>query len=252
MLLIPPLDPVAALALGEARAARGTDRKTAWLWLPSRPAAVLGLAQEAERELDLDACRADGLPVLRRSSGGGCVLLSSGTLCFEMLAPPEAAGDLRQSYARLTAPVVAALARFGVEARLRGISDLAAPAPDAAAGPLYKLCGTAQMRKRGAVLVHGSILVDADPAGFGRWLRFPSETPEYRAGRGHGEFCRTVSQLAGRAVDASALAIALRAEAEADGWAWDDSPGAPDAEAERLIGEKYGRDAWGLRRERAR
>ncbi|MEW6486848.1 MAG: lipoate--protein ligase family protein, partial [Thermodesulfobacteriota bacterium] len=50
------------------------------VWEPRAPAVVLGRSNRAEREADLGACAADGVPVLRRRGGGGAVVLAPGCL----------------------------------------------------------------------------------------------------------------------------------------------------------------------------
>ncbi len=252
---VPPSrrDPARVCAWSEALAIAGTDATLAWAWTPAPTTAVLGLSQDAGRELNLDALRRDGIPVLRRASGGGAVLLGEGTLCFGVLAPAPASGpdlDLRGAYRTLTAAVVEALEACGLAPRTAGISDLAAPHPEAPDGALYKIAGCAQLRKRGSVLVHGSLLLRANIGRWARYLPYPSAVPDYRADRTHEAFCRNCSDLAGRELSDEEILTALRAAIVNRGWAWTEVPEHLPPEAEQLWSDKYAREAWTLHRAR--
>jgi lipoate-protein ligase A len=68
--------------------------------VPSRPAIVLG-SRQAPDVLDSDRCRAAGIEVVRRRSGGGAVLVDPGSsIWFDILVPlpnPTITDDLRAS-----------------------------------------------------------------------------------------------------------------------------------------------------------
>jgi lipoate-protein ligase A len=97
-----------------------------------------------------------------------------------------------------------ALGGLGIEpARIsdRGISDLAIGE--------RKILGSSIYRRRLTLFYQGSLLVDNDLKLFDRYLGFPSRVPDYRRGRGHGEFCTTLVR-AGCRVSPSELIAALR------------------------------------------
>ena len=50
---------------------RGNSSNTLILLQPSRPYACLGYHQDLEKELDLEYLEKTGLPIIRRSQGGG-------------------------------------------------------------------------------------------------------------------------------------------------------------------------------------
>lgn len=298
-------DPAHMLAWSEAYCRDGVGEAVFSLWEPACRAAVLGLSQDAQRELRLDALEADGIPVLRRASGGGAVLLSPGVLCFEIHMPVDASDpcpDIHGAFRTAAEPVVAACRLLGVKAVRAGISDLAAPGCKAGRAPesavdtgavsdanteadahtdigvdngtngdpdvevdmeadihadteaeratLYKICGTAQLRKRGTVLVHGSLLVQVDTGGFGRYLRFPSEVPSYRDGRDHASFCRTVEGIRGCTTTPVDVAAAVRGAMAAAGVGEVRIPGTLSGLALRLLEGKYRLASWNLHRQR--
>src|SRR5436305_8868153 len=122
---------VANLALDEAllleaEAGRGGEVLRLWEW--PHPAVVLGAGCVLREDVDEDACAADGVPVLRRSSGGGTVLLGRGCLCYSLILPmdraPELAG-IRSSYAFILSRIIEGLAGLQPGLTIAGISDLA-------------------------------------------------------------------------------------------------------------------------------
>ncbi len=158
-------------AFDETAAAEGTLR----FWESPTPCVVLGRSGKLHEEVNVEACRRNGVPILRRASGGGAVLLGPGCLNFALLLPLDEFRDVRLSYLTILRPAAAAL---GVD--VAGISDLAVCG--------RKISGNAQRRGRRALLHHGTILYDFDAALMDRYLRQPSRSPAYRNGRPHAAF----------------------------------------------------------------
>ena len=217
------------------------------VWEARQHAVVLGTGQEAAKEVDLDAARAAGIPVLRRHSGGGAVLIGPGVIAysgFYRIAELPGAATISGAMRAALTPVRAALKTLGVDAREVGLSDLAVPSAD---GSLRKLAGNAQARKRVSVLVHGTLLADPDWDLLERLLRFPSRPPEYRAGRGHRPFLTSLREL-GAPCGLSAFIAALAAVL-GPGWPRAAEPLEAEAlKARELLAAKYSRDEWNLRR----
>lgn len=247
--------PASVLAWSEARVdARDLPGPSIALWLPEGATVAIGIGQQPGVELETDAARRDGVGLVRRQSGGGAVLLYPGVMCWEawmtkgeleMRGGAEGSG-IRQSYAALCRPVVNGLARLGVEAFHAGICDISA-LPPGTDSP-RKLAGTAQLRRRDIVLVHGSLLVSADIEMLGRYLKFPSAQPDYRKNRSHGDFCMNVSDLLPETQYGASLMPAICGAvveaAQADGWETITPPASLDAHARRLLEEKYQSDKW--------
>lgn len=175
-------------ALEEA-AGRGDDPRR-WerirLWESPRPCVVLGRAGRLEREVDLAACARDGVPVLRRASGGGAVVLGPGCLCFSVLLCYDGDPSLRDvaaSYDAILGRVASALGVDGLE--LRETTDLALGG--------RKVSGNAQLRGRHGLLHQGTLLYALDPRLVSRLLREPERQPPYRARRPHHEFVGNLS-----------------------------------------------------------
>ena len=140
-------------ARGEGKA---PDTLRFYRWKPS--AVTLGYFQSVEDEVDLDALKRYGVDLNRRISGGGAVLNSeTGEITYSIVMDEK---DLRistdptESYRYLCQGIVEGLDNLGIEAAFKPINDIVVG--------LRKISGNAQIRRYGAVLHHGTILVDYD------------------------------------------------------------------------------------------
>ena len=111
-----------------------------------------------------------GVEVVRRPTGGQG-LLHGGDLTYAvaMPIPPGPDGGVDAVYRRLASALIAGLAALGVTAAVARSDGPAGPVcfagqqgADLRVGD-RKLCGSAQVRRDGAVLQHGSILLERLP-----------------------------------------------------------------------------------------
>jgi lipoate-protein ligase A len=150
---------------------------------------VLGAGRRAEEDVLEARAAADGVPVRRRRGGGGTVVLSPGQAVLALVTEVSSPFRNREYFQAINGWIREALSGLGVPPALiqdRGISDLAMDE--------RKILGTSLYRRRRILFYQGSLLVDNDLALFDRYLRFPSRVPDYRRGRGHGEFCTTLAR----------------------------------------------------------
>jgi lipoate-protein ligase A len=151
------------------------------LWQCPSPVVVVGRSGSLEREVDLDACAKAGVPIVRRRSGGGAVVLGPGCLNYSLVlrfADRPLLRDVAASYGTILGWIADALGLAGLARR--GSCDLAWHG--------RKVSGNAQFRGRGGLLHHGTLLHAFDPGLSSRFLREPSRQPRYRAGRAHADF----------------------------------------------------------------
>lgn len=202
------------------------------LWEPSNYAVVVGRANRIERNVDLDACRRDGVPIVRRCSGGGTVLLGPGALVFSLVLRVDSGDRLANVEGATKAildRVLRPLQQRVANLERQGTSDLAA-------GDI-KVSGNSQRWMRTTLLHHGTLLYDFDLDRIGRYLTKPEREPEYRRGRNHREF------VANLALDRAAIRQSL-----IDAWDAVLPPGElPFERTDELVRTKYADDAWTYR-----
>lgn len=153
-------------------------------WTSPAPFAVLGYSNAHQAEADFFACQRDGIPVLRRSSGGGAVLQGPGCLNYaltlDLQKRPELSSVTSANYFIMEHHKIALSHALGKDVSVSGITDLSI-------GSL-KFSGNAQRRKRNAVLFHGTFLLNFDLTLIEKYLKMPSKEPDYRQNRPHSLF----------------------------------------------------------------
>jgi len=157
------------------------------VWESSHPFVVLGVSQALRQEVYEQNCRADRVAIFRRCSAGGCVLQGPGCLNFSLVLAHDGRPEIRTirgSYCYILEAVCDALAKYGINARHKGVSDIALRGK--------KFSGNAQRRRRRHILHHGTILYNVDCNKIARYLREPTDRPQYRGTRDHHGFLTTL------------------------------------------------------------
>src|SRR4051794_15988456 len=146
------------LALDEAlliEADEGRAGAVLRFWELPNFAVVLGASRRIARDVVVENCRADGVPIARRSSGGGTGVIGPGALNVTVvlsstMEPMLSAVDTAQAY--VLGRMARALRGLGPEVEVLGSGDLTIGG--------RKFSGSAQRRLRTWLLVHLSILCD--------------------------------------------------------------------------------------------
>jgi lipoate---protein ligase len=198
--------PAENLACDEAlldAAETGAGDEVLRFWESRESFVVVGYANKVTAEVNVAACEARGVPVLRRCSGGGTVLQGPGCLNYTLVLRITADGPLhsigsanrfimRQNRAALESVVNRPLA-------VRGHTDLT----DLTVGD-RKFSGNSQRRKRHFLLFHGTFLLNFDLPLVSELLPMPSKQPDYREHRTHDRFLTNLN------VSADKVKAALR------------------------------------------
>jgi len=141
---------------------------------------VLGRSGRIEEEVNVAACQAAGIAILRRSSGGGTALQGPGCLNFACMLSLER----RPALANVAASYEILLNRLAQAMRIPGLevcgTDILLRG--------RKISGNAQRRTRDWLLHHGTILYGLDVTLMERVLLEPPRRPLHRGARSHRQF----------------------------------------------------------------
>lgn len=229
-----------------------------YAWSP--PCLSLGYNQAAD-EIDFEAASAHGWDVVRRATGGKAILHTD-EVTYSVALPddsPLVAGGIVESYRRLSTALLSALEILGADV------DVTSPeAAGQAKGPVCfevpsnyeitasgkKLIGSAQVRRGGAVLQHGTLPLVGDITRIVDVLCFSDETDRQLARDRVANRAITLQDVLGQAITWQQAANAI-----AKGFASTFdlilqpamlSPAEQDR-AEDLINEQYGNRTWTTR-----
>lgn len=204
------------------------------LWELPYQAVIAGRGNKLDLNVKMEACQEAGVPVIRRVSGGGTVILGPGCFVFSLyLKFPEEQHPGISEATRLVMTTMQRSLQQHVEnpdnLQVAGISDL-----------IYdglKFSGNSQRWKKNCFLHHGTILYDFPIGLTERLLTKPEREPEYRAGRTHEQFVTNLP-----------LSRETLREALVSTWnAYPDDRELPLEEAKQLAVEKYQDTGWNER-----
>lgn len=197
-----------------------------YAWQP--PALSLGYSQSIQ-DVDQRALARAGWDLVRRPTGGRAILHTD-ELTYALIAPHDHSlvrGGVLASYQRLSRGLVRGLERLGLEVEVAGET---VPEPRQAEDPVCfvvpsayeltaegkKLVGSAQVRRSGAVLQHGTLPLYGDLGRICRILRYRTADERERAAERVRQRAVSVEQALGRRLEwqeaARALAEGFRVE----------------------------------------
>lgn len=172
------------------------------------PTLSLGYAQRTT-DVAFEACEREGVEVVRRPTGGRAVLHGVGDLTYSVVASgaegfPESVAD---SYCLIAKAIIASLQTLGLEAELtpgaRSSGTASACFATATRADLtasgLKVVGSAQVRRQGGFLQHGTLMLTQEPAAIAPLL-VSGVPPKGMA---------SLATLKGHAIDAQAVRRAL-------------------------------------------
>lgn len=169
------------------------------------PTALVGRHQALAREVNLEYCRAHGIGVARRITGGGAIYFDEGQLGWELVLHRTTLGI--GSLAELTRVIceaaAAGLSRLGIEARYRPRNDIEVNG--------RKLSGTGGFFEGDTLFFQGTVLVDMNPADMLAALNVPQAKLARRALDSAAQRVVTLKGLLGAAPSLQSVREALLA-----------------------------------------
>ena len=148
----------------------GESPSTIILCRPSKPYVCIGYHQELEREIDLEFCESNGLPVIRRTQGGGATYLDSNQVFYQVVAHEDSEAipaGVEAIFRKLLQVPVNVYRALGLKAEYKALNDVVVEN--------RKISGNGAGRLDKSIVLIGNIILDLDYDMMGRVLRVPSE-----------------------------------------------------------------------------
>jgi len=245
----------------EHRAGRVPPTLRFYTWDP--PALSLGYAQSLEKEVDVTALKAKGFGLVRRLTGGRAVLHDK-EITYSIVVKedhPLMAGGVLPSYLRVARALARGLELLGIKVEIASGREKVLSQHTSAAcfdAPSWyeitvggrKLIGSAQTRKGGVVLQHGSLVLRQNVEGLFEVLKFPSPEERYKLQEKFARRACGLEEVLGRPVSKEEIKEAIvRSFEELYGLRL--LPGKLTPGEEKLVEElrvKYSSPEWNARR----
>jgi len=127
-----------------------------YTWKPG--AVSIGYFQSMKDEVNLDTCRELGIDCIRRWTGGGAVYHDAkGEITYSLIAPASLfPKNIIKSYELICGWIVNGLKKLDIDAVFNPVNDVLVGGK--------KISGSAQTRRGGVLLQHGTLLYDLDLA----------------------------------------------------------------------------------------
>ena len=115
------------------------------------PSVIFGRNQVMESEVNIDYCRANGIHIYRRKSGGGCVYADMDNVMLSYITDGDNVGF---TFNRFVQMILLVLRKMGIEATGTSHNDIMIGD--------RKVCGTAFYQLPGRSIVHSTLLYDTN------------------------------------------------------------------------------------------
>ena len=205
------------------------------------PCVLVGRHQFLSEEVNRDFCRAEGIEVGRRITGGGALYLDAGQFGWELVFHRASLGfsDLADAARRICESAAAGLARLGVDVRYRPRNDLEVGG--------RKIGGTGGFYDGDSWFYQGTLLLDFDAARMAKALRVPAaKLAKRNLASAAGRITTLRTELGCAPVPGEAMAAILAGFAEGLGISPKPGPisAGEEALADQLYAEEIGTEAF--------
>jgi len=169
------------------------------------PTALIGRHQSLSRELRVEYCRANGIGMVRRITGGGAIYFDEGQLGWSLVFSRRTLGiaSLAELAREICEAAAAGLRRLGVDARYRPRNDIEVGG--------RKVSGTGGFFDGDVLFYQGTVLIDMDPASMLAALKVPEDKLAKRGLDSAAQRVTTLKALLGEAPSIEAVQDALLA-----------------------------------------
>ncbi len=115
------------------------------------PTVICGRNQDIRAEVNIEYCNQEGIDIVRRRSGGGCVYADLNNWMFSYLTPSS---EVASTFSRYTLMIAGMLQSLGFDAKANGRNDILIGE--------RKVAGNAFYHKPAWSIVHGTMLCEID------------------------------------------------------------------------------------------
>jgi lipoate---protein ligase len=227
-------------ALIEGHKAGTTPDTIRFLTFP--PSVLVGRHQAISQELNLDACRAAGVGIGRRVTGGGALYLDEGQFGWELVFDQKTLGltSLGEVAKALCEASAAGLSRLGIAAKYRPRNDIEVEG--------RKISGTGGFFDGSTIFYQGTVLWDMDGAKMASLLNIPAAKLAKRGQTSGAQRVVTLTEL----FDGAPPPVAEVKQALLDGFAerlgiapeWGEITETEEETARRIHDEDIGTDEF--------
>ncbi|MDW5564085.1 MAG: biotin/lipoate A/B protein ligase family protein [Methanomassiliicoccus sp.] len=167
------LDPAMSAAIDEAMLmarSSGEVPDTLHLYRRSAPTVSLGHFEKVRECVDIQAAQRHGVALVRRLSGGSAIYTDSEQLIYTVAVDRRSVPESPlETFRLLCGGVIEALGAMGLKAEFKPVNDVQVRG--------RKISGSAQVRRHGAVVQHGTLLVRTDYRRMFEVLRWNKRSP---------------------------------------------------------------------------
>ncbi len=165
---------------------------------PNDPYVCIGFHQELDKEVDVEYCRAHGLPIYRREVGGGAVYLDQGQVFTQWIFHHNTLpADIGERFALYIKPLVETYHALGISANYRPINDIHVNGK--------KIGGTGAAQMGIAQVVVGSLMYDFNFELMSKVLKVSSEKMRDKIFQSLSEYMTTMTRELGKTPDRDAV-----------------------------------------------
>jgi len=223
-------------AIVNARLA-GAVLNTVHFYTRDSPTISIGYNRSVEKSVLTEEAARRNVKVIRRFSGGSAVFTDRGQLIFSLVLDASLLpSDIVESYEKVCSAVIRGLSILGIKAEYKPVNDILVGGK--------KISGSAQLRRGGIVLHHGTILVDTDLESMNAVLKPPQSKKDDQSVMNH---VTSLREAMGEVPDMQVLKRAL-VNGISDAFGVTIYPGSLTqhevADIEALIEAKYGSRDW--------